>query len=262
VAAGGCGGAFGRACCAWWCAPERHADSRRVMRAATRRPADPPLRQVHWLRVVVDEGHSLGASLSLTNKLAMAVQLTAERRWIMTGTPTPATSAGVGAGHAHAGTRATALLHARAAACGAAAQLSQTLPLSRLRRRLWRRVPAAAAVLPAPGAVCLQQASGLRRQHWRGCGCASADDARGSHHAALRPCCRCCGGAVARCLLCAGRPGVRWWSGLWRRQQTEQGASQRAAQRARRRQRRLQQQQEQERTLPGPTCCPSGAAAS
>jgi hypothetical protein len=52
--------------------------------------------QVHWLRIIVDEGHSLGASLGLTNKLAMAVQLTAQRRWVMTGTPTPATSAGGG----------------------------------------------------------------------------------------------------------------------------------------------------------------------
>jgi hypothetical protein len=49
---------------------------------------------VHWLRVLIDEGHSLGASLGLTNKLAMAVQLSAARRWVMTGTPTPATAAG------------------------------------------------------------------------------------------------------------------------------------------------------------------------
>lgn len=54
------------------------------------------LLQVHWLRVLIDEGHSLGASLGLTNKLAMAVQLTAQRRWVMTGTPTPATAAGAG----------------------------------------------------------------------------------------------------------------------------------------------------------------------
>ena len=41
--------------------------------------------QVHWLRVILDEGHMLGASLSLTNKLSMAINLKAERRWIMTG---------------------------------------------------------------------------------------------------------------------------------------------------------------------------------
>jgi hypothetical protein len=50
--------------------------------------------QVHWLRVLIDEGHSLGASLGLTNKLAMAMQLRTARRWVMTGTPTPATAAG------------------------------------------------------------------------------------------------------------------------------------------------------------------------
>ncbi|KAF8062721.1 hypothetical protein HT031_004051 [Scenedesmus sp. PABB004] len=57
------------------------------------------LLKVHWLRVVIDEGHALGASLGLTNRLAMAVQLTAARRWVMTGTPTPATAAGSGAAH-------------------------------------------------------------------------------------------------------------------------------------------------------------------
>ena len=45
--------------------------------------------QVHWLRVILDEGHMLGASLSMTNKLQMACALKAERRWVMTGTPVP-----------------------------------------------------------------------------------------------------------------------------------------------------------------------------
>ena len=43
--------------------------------------------QVHWLRVILDEGHMLGASLQMTNKLSMAINLRAERRWIMTGMP-------------------------------------------------------------------------------------------------------------------------------------------------------------------------------
>lgn len=43
------------------------------------------LLQVHWLRVILDEGHMLGASLSITNKLQMAIALRAERRWVMTG---------------------------------------------------------------------------------------------------------------------------------------------------------------------------------
>ncbi|CAA6663532.1 unnamed protein product [Spirodela intermedia] len=49
------------------------------------------LMQVHWLRVILDEGHTLGSSLSLTNKLQMAISMTASCRWILTGTPTPNT---------------------------------------------------------------------------------------------------------------------------------------------------------------------------
>lgn len=46
---------------------------------------------VHWLRIILDEGHTLGASLSLTNKLQMAISMHASRRWVLTGTPTPHT---------------------------------------------------------------------------------------------------------------------------------------------------------------------------
>lgn len=49
------------------------------------------LMRIHWLRIMLDEGHTLGASLSLTNKLQMAISLHASRRWILTGTPTPNT---------------------------------------------------------------------------------------------------------------------------------------------------------------------------
>ncbi|KAF5742450.1 hypothetical protein HS088_TW09G00498 [Tripterygium wilfordii] len=48
-----------------------------------------PLMQVHWHRVMLDEGHTLGSSLNLTNKLQMAISLTASNRWLLTGTPTP-----------------------------------------------------------------------------------------------------------------------------------------------------------------------------
>jgi hypothetical protein len=41
--------------------------------------------QVHWLRVILDEGHLLGNSLTMTNKLHMACALISERRWVMTG---------------------------------------------------------------------------------------------------------------------------------------------------------------------------------
>lgn len=50
-----------------------------------------PLMQVHWLRVMLDEGHTLGSSLNLTNKLQMAISLMATNRWLLTGTPTPNT---------------------------------------------------------------------------------------------------------------------------------------------------------------------------
>uniref|UniRef100_A0A1J3IM21 F-box protein n=1 Tax=Noccaea caerulescens TaxID=107243 RepID=A0A1J3IM21_NOCCA len=50
-----------------------------------------PMIEVHWLRVMLDEGHTLGSSLSLTNKFQMAVSLTASSRWLLTGTPTPNT---------------------------------------------------------------------------------------------------------------------------------------------------------------------------
>ncbi|KAH9623700.1 hypothetical protein KSS87_016982 [Heliosperma pusillum] len=54
-------------------------------------PKISPLMQVHWMRVVLDEGHTLGSSLNLTNKMQMAVTLCASNRWILTGTPTPNT---------------------------------------------------------------------------------------------------------------------------------------------------------------------------
>ncbi|KAL4545149.1 hypothetical protein Ndes2526B_g02263 [Nannochloris sp. 'desiccata'] len=51
-----------------------------------------PLTQVHWLRIVLDEGHTIGANLgNVTSKLQMAASLRAERRWVMTGTPAPST---------------------------------------------------------------------------------------------------------------------------------------------------------------------------
>ncbi|KAK4285370.1 hypothetical protein QN277_002077 [Acacia crassicarpa] len=49
------------------------------------------LMHVHWLRIILDEGHTLGSSLNLTNKLQMAISLTASNRWMLTGTPTPNT---------------------------------------------------------------------------------------------------------------------------------------------------------------------------
>ena len=46
--------------------------------------------RIHWLRVMLDEGHILG-SAAITARLTMACALRAERRWLLTGTPTPNT---------------------------------------------------------------------------------------------------------------------------------------------------------------------------
>ncbi|GMF46253.1 unnamed protein product [Phytophthora fragariaefolia] len=45
---------------------------------------------VHWVRVIVDEGHKLGGQTP-TNFMQMARLISADRRWVMTGTPTPST---------------------------------------------------------------------------------------------------------------------------------------------------------------------------
>lgn len=50
----------------------------------SRQPLANALMRVHWLRVILDEGHTLGGA-SVTSKLQMATALHAERRWVMTG---------------------------------------------------------------------------------------------------------------------------------------------------------------------------------
>ncbi|PSN68816.1 hypothetical protein BS50DRAFT_490007 [Corynespora cassiicola Philippines] len=44
-----------------------------------------PLRKLHWLRIIIDEGHSFSSSVS--NAVLVAKQLQAERRWVVSGTP-------------------------------------------------------------------------------------------------------------------------------------------------------------------------------
>lgn len=51
-----------------------------------------PLLKVHWLRLVVDEGHSMGNS-HCNSTIQFASWIQAERRWLMTGTPTKETDA-------------------------------------------------------------------------------------------------------------------------------------------------------------------------
>ena len=54
---------------------------------------DSPLLRVHFMRIVLDEGHKLGSSLGTPlNHHAMCCKISAEQRIVMTGTPTPTTS--------------------------------------------------------------------------------------------------------------------------------------------------------------------------
>ena len=50
-----------------------------------------PLLKIHWLRLVVDEGHTMGRG-SHGSAIQFASWITAQRRWAMTGTPTPQTN--------------------------------------------------------------------------------------------------------------------------------------------------------------------------
>mmetsp|Transcript_19166 Transcript_19166/g.39273 ORF Transcript_19166/g.39273 Transcript_19166/m.39273 type:complete len:1020 (+) Transcript_19166:46-3105(+) len=45
------------------------------------------LLKVHWLRLIVDEGHVMGKKTN--NAIVFGSWITAQRRWVMTGTPTP-----------------------------------------------------------------------------------------------------------------------------------------------------------------------------
>ena len=46
-----------------------------------------PLKDLHWLRIIVDEGHSFASTGSKTNAVHVLDQLHVERRWIVSGTP-------------------------------------------------------------------------------------------------------------------------------------------------------------------------------
>lgn len=46
-----------------------------------------PLKDLHWLRIIVDEGHSFASTGSKTNAVHVLDQLHVERRWIISGTP-------------------------------------------------------------------------------------------------------------------------------------------------------------------------------
>ncbi|KAI4695080.1 uncharacterized protein J4E84_001704 [Alternaria hordeiaustralica] len=51
----------------------------------TDRVYESPLKKIHWLRIIIDEGHSFSSSVS--NAVLVAKQIQAERRWVVSGTP-------------------------------------------------------------------------------------------------------------------------------------------------------------------------------
>lgn len=53
------------------------------------------LLKVHWFRLIVDEGHSMGRGSS-NSAILFASWISAQRRWAMTGTPTPQTASSSG----------------------------------------------------------------------------------------------------------------------------------------------------------------------
>ncbi|KAH7398857.1 P-loop containing nucleoside triphosphate hydrolase protein [Phaeosphaeria sp. MPI-PUGE-AT-0046c] len=51
----------------------------------TRIEYESPLRKLHWLRIIIDEGHNFSSSMS--NAVLLAKQIQVERRWVVSGTP-------------------------------------------------------------------------------------------------------------------------------------------------------------------------------
>ena len=92
------------------------------------------LLRVHFLRLIVDEGHLLGSAGSETTRAQRVRAIRAERRWIMTGTPAPAVRAserGGGARGKMSRAMATATHDVAAAPHRAAAALHPLLDLVR-----------------------------------------------------------------------------------------------------------------------------------
>ncbi|KAF1320466.1 F-box protein, partial [Globisporangium splendens] len=82
-------------------APERYGfeDTARFIDGEIRGELSALLR-IHWVRIVVDEGHKLGGTTE-TSQMRMARVFHAEKRWVMTGTPTPNTLQSADLRHMH-----------------------------------------------------------------------------------------------------------------------------------------------------------------
>ncbi|KAE8146007.1 P-loop containing nucleoside triphosphate hydrolase protein [Aspergillus avenaceus] len=66
---------------------EKEAGEASNNRRHSQKPEDSHLTKVHWLRVIVDEGHNVAGHGHRTNMVHMLDQLQVERRWIVSGTP-------------------------------------------------------------------------------------------------------------------------------------------------------------------------------
>lgn len=66
---------------------EKEAGELVANRRVSTRPNDSPLTKLHWLRIIVDEGHNVAGQGQRTNMLHLLDQLRVERRWIVSGTP-------------------------------------------------------------------------------------------------------------------------------------------------------------------------------
>ncbi|KAL1959534.1 hypothetical protein VTO42DRAFT_1979 [Malbranchea cinnamomea] len=55
--------------------------------SAQRVPYESPLRELHWLRIIVDEGHNFASSGQKTRAVHLLDRLQVERRWVVSGTP-------------------------------------------------------------------------------------------------------------------------------------------------------------------------------
>lgn len=56
-------------------------------RAPPKLEYDSPLKKLHWLRIIVDEGHNVAGHGHKTNMVHILDQLHVERRWVVSGTP-------------------------------------------------------------------------------------------------------------------------------------------------------------------------------
>ncbi|KAI1922086.1 hypothetical protein LOZ65_003592 [Ophidiomyces ophidiicola] len=48
---------------------------------------DSPLKEIHWLRIIVDEGHNFASAGGKSNAIHLLERLHVERRWVVSGTP-------------------------------------------------------------------------------------------------------------------------------------------------------------------------------